>query len=648
MTLDSLFHRHGSKPTNTDSLSCNTGTDLTVIESVDNSSLTIDVTDCYESKEVSENVIQVIYGKDLLSDGPRKASNEDAEQSQKDGRCFQMKWQWADSLWSSWLEYSSETGYASCFACRQFGGRTWRTNKWKKCPGNTSDSLFYSHSKSLKHLECMKRLHEKKKREGGKSVDRLLHSAEVEKNRYYLKCIFDCMRFLVGEEADQSPAMDEAHHSVGLFVSLFKRDVSQNQRLKEIVSGLKKNALYTSPDVQNEIIAIMSNAVAEEVVNKIGHAPICLKADETTDRTGDCILSIVIRYVDNDLNPCDALLGFVSLKDRCAVSITKELLAFLIKSNIRHDQILCQDYDGASVMSGKSGGVQKLISNTLERDIPYIHCYSHKLHLVIMSVTEDLPDSQALFSLLSTLHCFWRKGDVSRRYEGSSLKRLLPQRWTGHYDALRTVVENWDSLHATLEILECDESVKTETRIEASGLRQLLKSPSMQMLSLLFLRVFEMVQPLNLYLQGDAANAGEAYSLVRVVLEDIKIMRENEDAFCNMYAQVNERVDNSDQQQPVAKRARKVPSKFDDSILTSSLPSASSDYCESKDENVRIKQHLRRVYVEVLDRLLSEFNTRFTTAADKLVQSVHHVLNAVLKNSQFPSDSMVSLHKLLT
>ena len=35
-------------------------------------------------------------------------------------------------------------------------------------------------------------------------------------------------------------------------------------------------------------------------------------------------------------------------------------------------------------MSGKHGGVQKLLQNKLDRKIPLIHCFKHQLHLVVI------------------------------------------------------------------------------------------------------------------------------------------------------------------------------------------------------------------------------------------------------------------------
>ena len=42
-------------------------------------------------------------------------------------------------------------------------------------------------------------------------------------------------------------------------------------------------------------------------------------------------------------------------------------------------------YDGASVMSGKKSGVQRRMQDMLGRTCTYVHCYAHRLNLVVVN-----------------------------------------------------------------------------------------------------------------------------------------------------------------------------------------------------------------------------------------------------------------------
>lgn len=64
---------------------------------------------------------------------------------------------------------------------------------------------------------------------------------------------------------------------------------------------------------------------------------------------------------------------------------------------ISPSSIFSQSYDGANVMSGKDGGVQKLLQNKLARRIPYIHDMNHALHLVVMKALSNVTLAKQLF-----------------------------------------------------------------------------------------------------------------------------------------------------------------------------------------------------------------------------------------------------------
>ena len=64
--------------------------------------------------------------------------------------------------------------------------------------------------------------------------------------------------------------------------------------------------------------------------------------------------------------------------------LTDTIIDELTKTGLSPGKILSQVYDSASLMSGKHGGVQKHLQQKLHRDIPYVHCFNHQLHLVVI------------------------------------------------------------------------------------------------------------------------------------------------------------------------------------------------------------------------------------------------------------------------
>lgn len=101
-------------------------------------------------------------------------------------------------------------------------------------------------------------------------------------------------------------------------------------------------------------------------------------------------LSVMIRFVSNSM-PEEHLIGLLGLHQLNAEYITSEIWTHISDAGYSADNILRQCYDGSSVMSGTRGGVQALLQNKLARYMPYVHCYNHQLHLVVVHVIQSEP-----------------------------------------------------------------------------------------------------------------------------------------------------------------------------------------------------------------------------------------------------------------
>lgn len=76
-------------------------------------------------------------------------------------------------------------------------------------------------------------------------------------------------------------------------------------------------------------------------------------------------------------------------------------------------------------MSGIRGGFQALLQKKVGKDIPYIHCYSHQLHLAVVHAVQTESCAKTFFDLSGSLHSFFHRHFVSQQTDVPSLKRLL-------------------------------------------------------------------------------------------------------------------------------------------------------------------------------------------------------------------------------
>ena len=148
----------------------------------------------------------------------------------------------------------------------------------------------------------------------------------------------------------------EDEWAIGLFLSLFNYTVGKNQRLREIIKTIPPNSTYTSPDMQNKLIAAMSSVITEDVKREIGNSWYTVKVVGTKDPNGVENISIIIRFL-------------TSTNSSDAKSITDVILTELTKAELTSSKILSHIYDGASVMAGHCEEVQRLLQERESRKI---------------------------------------------------------------------------------------------------------------------------------------------------------------------------------------------------------------------------------------------------------------------------------------
>lgn len=374
----------------------------------------------------------------------------------KENRSFHCNW--LDNF--EWLEYSNYADAAFCFACRLYdidgkkeptftvtGFRNWK----RACERNAG---FYKHEKSSTHLKAMCSWKEKLNRdESCTTVVELLSDHVLAKRRTYMKAIIETIIFLVENVLALRGNWDpELQEEEGLFNKLFEFKLRDSAELRECQKQMPKNATYTSPIIQKEIISIITKHVKLLIVNDINSADVphfTMLVDGTKDRCNKECVSIAARFV-KDGRPRESLVSLETLKDLDAKSHTDLILLTINSSGLNSIDILSQCYDGANVMRGDEGGIQKIIQDKLGRIIPYIHCLNHRLHLVIIAATDGILIVKLFFDNIKLVYNFFRRTKIQAMYEGSRILNVIETRWAGHVRATNTIFENYAEVVHTL------------------------------------------------------------------------------------------------------------------------------------------------------------------------------------------------------
>ncbi|XP_075486197.1 uncharacterized protein LOC142525793 [Primulina tabacum] len=139
-----------------------------------------------------------------------------------------------------------------------------------------------------------------------------------------------------------------------------------------VLEKAPNNAKYTSPDIQKDVLNIISNQVRAKIRKEIGDAKFCILVDEARDASNKKQMAIVLRFVDTEGFLRERFFAIVHVTDTIAAILKKEISDALGRYDLHIHNMHRQRYDGASNMCDSWNGLQALFlkdcSATGERD----------------------------------------------------------------------------------------------------------------------------------------------------------------------------------------------------------------------------------------------------------------------------------------
>lgn len=207
----------------------------------------------------------------------------------------------------------------------------------------------------------------------------------------------------------------------------------------------KKNAMYTSPQIQNQIIDLCGLVVKNEIIQVAKKAfAYSVMADESCDIAGREQLSIGIRFYDEGKNMIgEEFLGFVELIAMDANTIASEIDKFLENVGLEPDRCIGQGYDGCSTMAGSIGGVQKKLREKYKKAL-YFHCATHRLNLVINDLNQ-VPEIRNTIGTIKDIINFFRESSLRRKYV-PNIPALCETRWSQKYKSIAIFNKHFEEI----------------------------------------------------------------------------------------------------------------------------------------------------------------------------------------------------------
>lgn len=523
-----------------------------------------------------------------------------------------------------WLEYSISRDAVFCYACRFFSLGSANDifvktgyRDWKHCTGKTVGLV--KHSNSMKHKEALASWSDfKVNQQKHTSVASALDSRrkeQVSHNRYYLKTIIELLLFCASQEIGfrGHRELEALNRSRGNFLELLHLISRHDPAIQARLNEGPRNAIYTSHDIQNELLHILANAVRKIICQGVADAGyFSILADESRDSGKDEQMSFVVRFVGSDGSIHEHFLTYIHAKGLNAESLASYIQDLLQLYDFDTTTLVSQGYDGASVMSGVCTGVQKRVREFAPYAI-YIHCYAHVLNLVLVDSVKSVQSALEFFTLLEVLYVFVSTSKIHVIFKEKQLlchptkqpvelQQLSDTRWVCRYAAVNAICCTYDSLLLTIE--QVAESSDPQKAIEARGLLHQVKAFSFIISLVMFDRILCCTKQLSDQLQSskiDLSLASELVVATKFMLADYRTTEYWSKVY--KYSTDIAMLHSVDIHQTATKRKRRAPSHLADTVLLESTG--------SRDQPSTSDEFKTQLFFPVLDKFLVELQNRF-------------------------------------
>ena len=159
-------------------------------------------------------------------------------------------------------------------------------------------------------------------------------------------------------------------------------------------------------------------------------------------------MSFFLRFV-SDGSVHEHFLIFIHTEKLDTASLSSYIKQLISTYDLDHNKMVSQGYDGTSVVSGHSTGVQTRVREFAPY-ATYIHCYAHVLNLVLVDSVKSIKSASEFFTLLEALYIFVPSSKIHvllmdkqrqcRPHEQAlELQKLRDTHWVCQYAAVNAV-----------------------------------------------------------------------------------------------------------------------------------------------------------------------------------------------------------------
>ena len=409
----------------------------------------------------------------------------------------------------------------------------------------------------------------------------------------------------------------------------------------ELKTWLERPTNYTSPEVQNELLSIMSNMIVRDIIAQIKASDnYCIMIDESTDNANKEQAAFCLRWVDEDLQPNEEFLGLYQLATTSADSLVHMIKHCLLRFGLPLANSRGQCYDGAAAMAGKRKGVAMQISAENPKCL-FVHCYAHSLNLAVQDMVKTSntikdclnisyevtklirfsPKRDAKLAAIQEEDCY-NVDDEKSHY--AKIRLFCATRWTVKAATLGSIIANYKCLQTLWESVLEERAADAEIMARIIGVNTKMQTFHYLYGLLLAEMIFRQTDNLSRALQGEQLSAADGQRLAQQVITTLRKLRSDRD-FDLFFAKVEQKRVELNIPEGKTSRPRKRPARFDENRSTYT-------------HITNIKEESRVAYFEALDLAINGILNRFDQPGYKIYMKLENILLKASKNEPYEEE----------
>ncbi|XP_053372932.1 zinc finger protein 862-like [Mercenaria mercenaria] len=289
---------------------------------------------------------------------------------------------------------------------------------------------------------------------------------------------------------------------------------SNSYKVKNNCPGLQNpKKLYTSEEAKMELIDAIDSTLDDYLTQNLQQSEyIGLILDESTDITVHKKLNVYVKCLSCDNMPKVQFLDCINVENGKADTIVTAVNELFTKKNIPLDKVVTLASDGASVMTGRKGGVGVKLKE-LAPLLIQIHCVVHRLALAAGQACRDVPMLDEYQTTVKSVYKHFSLSAVrynklrtlmsvleDDNHKFVTLKEPASFRWLSLGKAVDAIYEVYPVLYQALE------HEAAEGNAEAKGLLNKLRSVNFVLVTGFLKDVLTVISRLSTLLQGDSVD----------------------------------------------------------------------------------------------------------------------------------------------